>query len=333
MAEFEDDPVPTFKSEHSHRQDSPAGLSTDQGIWAVSWAQENVVTGALNGSLKVWNDELEQVLEIPNTEQLSGGITSIATTQDGSTAVACHQNSTIRFFDIVNEKKEIFQIKPGHLEAWSVALSPGDDVLASGNTHGAVNLWSMQDDHAKIAKLETGNKLILSTCFSADGKLASSSIDGVVNLFDLQTLEVAHKLKAHYLPVRSIMFSPNSDLIYTASDDRHVSVYDLKSGKLVNSFSHAGMALTVDASPDSRHFVVGSSDCSVSLWDLGMQKRVHHYKSHNAQVWGVRFDKGHQWPSDGAMEEDDGGEGGGGGGGSIGRFVSVGDDSLIQMYS
>jgi WD40 repeat protein len=129
------------------------------------------------------------------------------------------------------------------------------------------------------------------------------------------------------------MFSPNSDLIYTASDDRHVSVYDLKSGKLVNSFSHAGMALTVDASPDSRHFVVGSSDCSVSLWDLGMQKRVHHYKSHNAQVWGVRFDKGHQWPSDGAMEEEDGGEGGGGGGGSIGRFVSVGDDSLIQMYS
>jgi WD repeat-containing protein 61 len=287
-------PQPDAKMENAHKQESTSGNPTSQGIWAVSWAQENIVTGAVNGSLKVWgvnNDKIEQKLEITNSEQ-SGGIVSIATTQDGTKAIACHQNSTIRFFDIANEKKEIFSLKPGLLEAWSICLSPGDDVLASGNTHGAVNLWSMQDDHEIVAKLETQNKHILSTCFSADNKLASASIDGVVNLFDLVALDVAHKLKAHALPIRSIMFSPNGDLIYTASDDRHVCLYDLRSGKLVNSFSHAGMALVVDASPDSRHFAVGSADCSVSLWDLGMQKRVAHYNTeHKDQVWGLKFDK------------------------------------------
>lgn len=337
-------PQPDVRMENAHKQESSSGNATSsQGIWAVSWAQDNIVTGAVNGSLKVWgvgNDKIEQQLEISNTDQ-SGGITSIATTEDGTTAVACHQDSTIRFFDIANEKKEIFKMKPGLLEAWSVCLSPGDDVLASGNTHGAVNLWSMADEtHQAVAKLETGNKHILSTCFSADGKLASASIDGVVNLFDLVTLEVAHKLKAHSLPIRSIMFSPNSDLIYTASDDRHVSLYDLKSGKLVNSFSHAGMALVVDASADSRHFAVGSADCSVSLWDLGMQKRVSHYTTeHKDQVWGLRFDKS-QWVAPSVEGTSEGGEGndvatrsGATFGSGIGRFVSVGEDSIIQTYS
>jgi WD40 repeat protein len=69
------------------------------------------------------------------------------------------------------------------------------------------------------------------------------------------------------------MFSPNSDLIYTASDDRHVSVYDLKSGKLVNSFSHAGMALTVDASPDSRHFVVSARRIALCLYGTWVCRR------------------------------------------------------------
>ena len=99
-------------------------------------------------------------------------------------------------------------------------------------------------------------------------------------------------------------------MIYTASEDRHVSVYDIKSGQLINSFSHAGKALSVDTSSDGLLFVVGNSDHNVYLWDLGMQKCISKYKSHSDMVWGVCFDKS----SDSS------------------RFVSVGDDALIQLY-
>ena len=37
------------------------------------------------------------------------------------------------------------RIDPGLFEAWSVCLSPADDVFASGNRNGAVNIWSMQE--------------------------------------------------------------------------------------------------------------------------------------------------------------------------------------------
>ena len=48
------------------------------------------------------------------------------------------------------------------------------------------------------------------------------------------------------MPIRSIQFSPDSDLLYLASDDKTVSVYDLASGELVNSFPHAGMTFSLD---------------------------------------------------------------------------------------
>ena len=71
------------------------------------------------------------------------------------------------------------------------------------------------------------------------------------------------------------------------------------------------MCLSVDTSPDHRHFVVGCSDSKVLLWDLGMQKFIRSYDQHKDQVWGVSYNK-----------QD-----------SVGRkFASVGDDYLLQVY-
>jgi WD40 repeat protein len=277
--------------ENAHTAISGAGIAVSQGIWALAWSQDNIVTGAINGSMKVWDVvaennhvKIKQKTEYADSK-LSGGIVSVATTQNGSTAVACHQHSPLRFFDL-EKQLEVGSISPGIQEAWSICLSPGDDVLASGNGSGQVNLWSMKDDHSLVHQLDTQNrKYILSTCFNVQNKLASSSIDGNVSIFDLETLEVQHNVKAHALPIRQSVFSPHGDLIFTASDDRHCNVYDLKSGKLINSFSHASKALSVDTSGDCRHFAVGCADNSVSLWDLGMQKQVTVYNNqHKDQV-------------------------------------------------
>jgi WD repeat-containing protein 61 len=276
-------------------------------VWTVSWAEGNVLTGSLDGTVKVWNKQ--PTLQATSQPQ-KVGVNSVVALKDGSQAVASYQDGMIRFFSLP-DMTEVDSIDAGMLEAWTVCLSPNDDVLVSGTQKGSVNIWSMQEGHEKVATLETHNKFILSSAFSADVKLATAGSDGFVNVFDLETSQVVHKLEAHALPVRSIVFSPDGSLIYTASDDRHVSVQDTKSGTVVNSFSMSGMAFAVDASPDQRHFAVGCADHSVSVWDLGMQRKVHGFEPHNDQVWGVSFDR-----SDGTGK----------------RFASVGDDAVLQLY-
>ena len=259
----------------------------DECIWAVTWSGGDVITGALDGTVKLWGKDLHH---IGTSTKQKVGVNSICAVRDGSTAIACYQDAVIRFFNLV-DMKEVSQIDPGLLEAWTVCLSPSDDVLVSGTHRGSVNVWSMQEGHEKVASLETNNKFILCTAFNKELKLATAGIDGFVNIFDINTQQILHKVEAHALPIRSVVFSPDGNLFYTASDDRYVSVYDTISGTLVNSFAHAGMALSVDASPDHRHFAVGCADQNVVLWDMGMQRQVQSFDQHTDQVWNISYDK------------------------------------------
>jgi WD repeat-containing protein 61 len=275
-------------------------------ISSLTWSQGDLITGSLDGFLKLWSINPTVTTKFCSTKQKMG-VSSLAASSDQSVVAVCYQNSIIRFYD-VQHKLETGFIDPGLLEAWSICLSPDDDVLVSGNARGAVNIWSMQAGHDKLATLETQNKFILSTAFSADGKLATAGLDGVVNLIDLKTQQILHKLDAHAVPIRSVCFSPDGDLLYTASDDRHVSIYSINTGTLVNSFSHPGMVFSVDSSPNKRHFAVGCSDYSVNVWDLGMQKLLEKFETHADQVWSVKYDK------------------------LTGSLASAGDDCLLQIY-
>lgn len=280
-------------------------------IWSTTWTQGDLVTGSLDGVVKMWSVNYETGLSerfVSNPHVT--GCASVAAAKDGSVVVACYQDSIMKFFNPALGQ-EIAVIDPGLFQATAISLSPADDVLVAGTNIGAINVWSMQEGHELVTTLETQSKQVLSTKFSMDGKLACSSIDGFVSIFDMSKQSLIHKLEAHALPIRSVSFSPNGNLLYTASDDRHVSVYDIQSGKLINSFSHSGSAFSIDTSLDRRHFVVGCADFSVSLWDLGMQKRLDRVETHKDHVWSVAYD-----PSDNRGK----------------RFASVGDDARIQLY-
>lgn len=295
----------TKKIENSH----------GDSVWSLAWCQDHLVTGSLDGSIKLWNlaDTQHPLFTSKKTKI---GVTSIVALQDGSMAIACYQDSTIRFFDLTS-KQETAVIEPGLLEAYSLSLAPGEDVLASGNSKGGINIWSMHDQHEKVATIPTdGTKFVVNTAFSIDGKLASSSLDGLVQVIDMNTQQRVHKFTLHSMPTRQITFSPeDGDLLYSASDDRMVHLYDLRTGECIQTFGHESMVYCLDTASDGRHFLSGSSDGKVSLWDIGMQKRIQRYDSsaHHDVVWDVGFQKVSNSFS-------------------CPQFASVSDDATIHLY-
>lgn len=63
---------------------------------------------------------------------------------------------------------------------------------------------------------------------SPDGKyIASGAIDGIINIFDVAAGKVAQTLEGHAMSVRSLCFSPDSQMLLTASDDGHMKLYDV----------------------------------------------------------------------------------------------------------
>ena len=275
-------------------------------IWSVHWSPGGeVLTGSLDGTVKCWNGDLDSV-GISKPEVM--GITSVVSFNEGSTAIMCSQDGNIRVLKIPTLER-IGSIEAGLQEAWTVCLSPSNDVIASGNHKGAVTMWSV-DSCERALSVETNSGFILNLAFSPDGlQLSTVGTDGLLNIIDIATQSVVQRIDAHSLPSRCVKYYPDGDLVFTASDDRHVAVFDTRSGTPINSFSHAGMALSVDVSPDLKHFAVGCSNHTVAIWDIGMQRM---FQSLNAQhtdpVWSVSYSlDGHQ-------------------------LASVGDDSLLQLY-
>ena len=286
-----------------------------EGIWSVCWKEGKIITGAMDGSCKLWNTSIQKEGEdlLPksasaNSSKQSFGITSIVASSDGEFGVNCSQNAVIRFFNL-SDMTETGSIDAGLLEAWTVCLSPGDDMIATGSHTGNINIWSVAEK-AKVCSLVAKGKLILSTSFNSDGtNIAAGGIDGSLHILDVITQQVIHKIEAHCLPIRKVAYSADGGLIFTASDDRHVSVFDARSGLAINSFSHSGMALGLDLSPDRRHFAVGCSDHVVAYWDLGMQRCVHRFDApHTEQVWDVAFHSSGK------------------------KFVTVGEEGILQVF-
>ena len=207
--------------------------------------------------------------------------------------------------------------------------------IVSGNQSGDLKLWSVEsgdlltvfDAPSEATNVGLG-PFITYTHFHPDGdKIAIADMSGSLRILDIQkNTYIFYDAVAHALPIRQLAFSPDGSLIYACSDDRHVSVFDIKSQTNVNSFSHPGMALSVDAAPDGRHFLVGGADHSVTLWDLGMQRAVTRLTAqHSDQVWAVKY--GNYANSNIA------GTSGSTSSSSTVGALSCGDDGLLQFYN
>ena len=70
---------------------------------------------------------------------------------------------------------------------------------------------------------------------------------------------------------------------------------------------------------------MGNSDHNVYLWDIGTQKLIKKYNTHNDEVWCVKYDAtATGGTGTGTTAEDSSGIGR--------RFASAGDDGLLQLY-
>lgn len=205
----------------------------------------------------------------------------------------------------------------------------GTVLAVAGGGSASVKLWDTatwqliatlavpRPEGPKPSDKSGSGKFVLSVAWSPDGRrLACGSMDGTISVFDVSRAKFLHNLEGHFMPVRSLVFSPiDARVLFSASDDGHVHMYDSEGKSLIGAMSgHASWVLSVDASPDGAAIATGSSDRTVRLWDLNMRAAVQTMSNHSDQVWGVAF----RPP--------------GGTGVRAGRLASVSDDKSISLY-
>jgi WD40 repeat protein len=158
----------------------------------------------------------------------------------------------------------------------SVAFSPDGHSILSGGYDNTLKLWDIVT--GKELRTFTGHpNAVFSVAFSPDGRTAlSGSFGRRPSLWDVATGKelslFAAQAKISY--AYSVAIAPNGRtalvaLTYVDPDDPAIKLFDLATGKELNSFTgHTSTILSVAFSPDGRTALSGSIDTTLKLWDL-----------------------------------------------------------------
>jgi len=149
----------------------------------------------------------------------------------------------------------------------SIAFSPDDKTLASGNDDYTIILWDVATRKPQGQPLTGHTDFVLSVAFSPDDKtLASGGADKTIILWDVAS-RIGQPLKGHSGSVLSVAFSPDGKTLASGSADKTIILWDVASQKPLGQplKGHSGSVWSVTWSPDSKILASGSADKTIIL--------------------------------------------------------------------
>jgi hypothetical protein len=180
----------------------------------------------------------------------------VAFAADGKT-LAADDDDTVRLWDIATRREK----RAAPLSGYLPTFSPDGKTLAVGSTEGAICLRD----------LSTGKNMITFTGHMAMPAVGPRGGHG-------QTRIVA------------LSFSPDSQMLASAGDDRTVRLWNLATGEEVACLKgHTDAIWTLAFAPDGKAVATCSRDGTVKLWNLAVRTEAATLKGHQGQVAAVAF--------------------------------------------
>lgn len=126
--------------------------------------------------------------------------------------------------------------------------------------------------------------------------LASSSQDGHIELWNLQTGKPLGRLTGHEGSVWAIAISPDGQLLASAGADQTIQIWYLHDGtRLRRLTGHTGAVRAIAFSPDRKTLISGGHDGTVRLWDIRKGKLKQTVLEFAAPVLSVAVSADQTW--------------------------------------
>jgi len=308
---------------HAHNCAEPHG----DAVWDISWTARNnaVVSISADGIIKRWNSTSGQVMHTLPAHTL--GLVSLSVSPDGRHALYNSVDGTTFLWDLeggsIIGKHESFT-RPGAEPSWSVSLNPKGGTYAATGGSGNVTIHSAEPETfgEQRAILQSGRGKFGMRCrHSPDGSRVALSVEsGQIFIFDLASSALTSTYTSHAMAVRSLSWSPDSQLLLSASEDKRLILHDVRStssgrpssGAVASLTGHSSWVLSSDISPDGRLALSGSADKTIKIWDLAARAAVSTVAD-TGEVWAV------SWQHSSAAA-------------SSSAFVSGGEDGIVRWW-
>lgn len=252
----------------------------------VSQDGMRVITGSFDYSARVWNFGDQSELMVLDHHQ--GPVTSVMFDPSGDRALTTSDDFQAIYWDL--KKFEPLHFLKGHKHKVMTA-----DIIASGQ-FAATGSW---DKTVKIWDLQTGtetqtfstNSPVNAVVFLKDGKhLVSGGHHPVIEVWNLETGDIAGKLEGHLMGITALSLSPDGKQLLSASIDKSIRLWDLDSMSEVTKIDvRDGQVYDVEFSPDGKRALTSGKDGYVVEWDLASGKPLHEIAAHERIAWSATY--------------------------------------------
>lgn len=296
---------------------------------AESPSQQYTLPTHISEEFNHFNDE--DIAELLINTIFMKGISALDINQQGTLIAAGiydrHIDHIVKIWDIKTKALlHTFTEHPKQIR--TLALSPDNRWLVAGT--GAFLYWWDIENNKKVAELESPDSEFalssyagfFSTQFSPNGKyLAAANWDGSVLIWETDSRRLLHHMTrvqrspsnaqqdnaldgnkplveaiGHNDSVDSIAFSPDSLFLASGGLDRAIKIWNVKTGKLVKTFTgHEGWVDSLAFSPDGRLLVSGGDGSyynkqgSVHIWEVTTGKLLNRLVGHESEIRFVDF--------------------------------------------
>ena len=131
---------------------------------------------------------------------------------------------------------------------------------------------------------------VFAVAFSRDGKLFATGDSGsAIGLWQVSDCQQIVFCKGHTDWIRSLTFSPDGTTLASASFDKTVKLWDIRTGECLKTLQAHGRVNSVSISPDGKTLASGSDDKTVKLWEIRTGECLKTFQEHTDAVQSVEI--------------------------------------------
>lgn len=252
------------------------------------------LSGSGDHHLVLWNLNNEKEGTLLAT--LPSGIYSLLLVNDNNLIVGTG-NGDIHLIDMLS-KKQVHAVKPHQQTVFSLSFAESKNYILSSGGDGLLNILDASTLEL-IKSFHLGNFKVRCSLINREETVAYIGCgDGTVVVLDLNALFIIHKFAAHGegFSVNALAFSVDENLLYSASRDARINVFDIKNKyHLLESIpAHNYAIYGIMYSPSKKMLATISRDKTAKLWPedewkvlarLDKEKLDGHTHSVNTMTW------------------------------------------------
>jgi WD40 repeat protein/Mg-chelatase subunit ChlD len=129
--------------------------------------------------------------------------------------------------------------------------------------------------------------------YSPDSNTLASSTGNTVQLWNAKKGEIIHTLTRHSGNINIIAFSPNSETLASASDDKSIKLWKVKTGELKHTLiGHSHSVDVMAYSPDGKNLSSASSswnDRTIKLWNVETGDLKYTLTGHSSWINAIAY--------------------------------------------